>query len=492
MKERFETVAVPLDPDHKAKQPTTDRPETNRGLNLLELRAVRLVLLSPLFPDAIQAAMLAVLIGLAIFGWEQFAPEGVPAKQFAQTNLVTLAIWGLWWPAMVWVAVLFGRVWCAVCPLELLSSLTERLGRKLGVKQQVLGRWLRSGFLIVGFYALIQMLIAGVELHRVPAYTSIFLWSLLALAAFTGFFLKDRAFCRGFCPVGLLLSTYGRGAVLAVRSCGDGVCGGCTDKDCRRPANRDRLDARSCPSLLNPVTLKSNTDCLVCLQCAKACPSANMGLFLRRPFHAADVREAIAAWPITLFLIVVSGYVGYELCSEWKAAQAVFLWVPEKTADMLGLSSMVGWIKGLWAVVVFPLLLWTVLAIPLLLYGGAKHLGEAWRRLALPLAVVLAAGHMAKGLAKSAQWAGYSLLAWQDPTGITTAQAIVAGGIKPSSLLPKAIISTICLVLLFVMGYFAVRESRFADPATHKSRVFSLAVAILASAVLIFGWRFST
>jgi len=489
---RIESVVEKAETGHERIGPTTERTMASQGFNLLRLGPVRWLTLSPVFPYLFQAAILAVFIGLAIFGWGQFAPEGVPAKQFAQTNLVTLVIWGLWWPAMVWVAVLFGRAWCAVCPLELLSNLTERLGRRLGVRQQALRRWLRSGFLIVGFYALIQMLIAGVELHRVAAYTSIFLWSLLAMAAFTGFFLKDRAFCRGFCPVGLLLSTYGRGAMLAVRSCGDEACGGCADKDCRRPANRNRLDARSCPSLLNPVALKNNTDCLVCLQCAKACPSSNMGLFLRRPFPLSDVREAVASWPVMLFLIVVSGYVGYELCSEWKAAQAVFLWMPEKAAALLGLSSMAGWVKGLWAVVVFPLLLWTVLAVPVLLLGGAKNLGEAWRRLALPMAVVLAAGHMAKGMAKFAQWAGYSLLAWQDPSGISTAQAIVEGGGKPGSLLSKAVISTACLVLLFIMGYFAVRESKLADPVTHKSRVLSLAIAILASAVLIFGWRFST
>lgn len=108
--------------------------------------------------------------------------------------------------------------------------------------------------------------------------------------------------------------------MLVVRSCGDGACSSYSDEDCRRPANRYRLDARSCPSLLNPVTLKSNADCLVCLQCAKACLSSNMELFLRRRFHVADVREAMASWPVMLFLIVVSGYVGFELCSEWKSA----------------------------------------------------------------------------------------------------------------------------------------------------------------------------
>jgi hypothetical protein len=29
---------------------------------------------------------------------------------FRQSNLVSLVIWGLWWPAMVWLIVFFGRV----------------------------------------------------------------------------------------------------------------------------------------------------------------------------------------------------------------------------------------------------------------------------------------------------------------------------------------------------------------------------------------------
>lgn len=470
-----------------------ERVPPHHGYNLLRLRAIRLLARSPLFPYVFQAALLGIFLWLAVIGWGQYAPQGVPAKQFAQTNLVSLVIWGLWWPAMVWVVVFGGRVWCAVCPLELVSNLTERIGRRLGVRQARLSRWLSAGFLIAGFYALLQMLVAGAELHRNPGYTSIFLWSLLGLAAGTGFFLKDRAFCRGFCPVGLLLSTYGRGALLAVRSGGEGPCGSCTDETCRQPDNRNRWDARSCPSLLNPATLDSNADCLVCLQCVKTCPSANMGLFLRRPFPRVDAREAIVSWPVMLFLMPLSGYVAYELCSEWKAAQAVFLWVPEKTATLLDLSSGVGWIRGLWAVVAVPLLLWTILAIPVLLLRGARSVGEAWRRLALPMTVVLAGGHMAKGLAKFVQWAGYFPLAWEDKTGVSTAQAIVAKTLdKPGPLFSKALVSTVCLLLLLVMAYFAVRESKLADATTHKSRVPALVLATLASAALIFGWRYST
>ena len=89
------------------------------GINLLQIRWFRAMFLSPFFPYIVQAAILVLFLWLAVFGWGLFAPEGVQSKQFAKTNIVNLLIWGLWWPAMVWMAVFFGRFWCAVCPLEL-------------------------------------------------------------------------------------------------------------------------------------------------------------------------------------------------------------------------------------------------------------------------------------------------------------------------------------------------------------------------------------
>ena len=38
----------------------------------------------------------------------------------------------------------------------------------------------------MALYAVIQMLVAGIHLHRVPAYTSMFLWGLLGTAAVVG------------------------------------------------------------------------------------------------------------------------------------------------------------------------------------------------------------------------------------------------------------------------------------------------------------------
>ena len=336
------------------------------------------------------------------------------------------------------------------------------------------------------------MFVAGVHLHRIPAHTSVFLWGLLAAAALVGFFFKDRAFCRGFCPVGQLLSAYGRGSMLVVRPGSQEKCDACSGKDCLLACNRTLRDARSCPSLLNPAKLRSNSDCLVCGQCIKICRPGNMGLYLRRPFHAADARPALASWPTTLFVMLVSGFVIRELCSEWSTAQAVFLWVPEEVAKWLGLSAYAGWIEGAWTLFAVPLGAWTILGVSALVSRGASGLADAWRRLALPLAVVIAAGHMCKGLAKAASWAGFLPLAIQDPDGVRTAMALSAKAIpQPAALLPMVVVSVMAGLLVLTGACFALGEFRLIYPETHRRYRPALVVIAACFAFIVLGWGLS-
>ena len=116
-------------------------------------------------------------------------------------------------------------------------------------------------------------------------------------------------------------------------------------------------------------------------------------------------------------------------------------------------------------------------------------MSEAWRRLALPLAVVVAAGHMAKGLAKIGSWGGYLPLALQEPTGTEHALAITAGDLsKPGSILPMAAVSVVGLIVIVAMSYFALRESRIADSATHRGRIAPIVLVAMASVFLVIGW----
>lgn len=459
------------------------------GFNLLQLRLARRLVLWVGFPYVFQAATLVVFMALALIGWGLAAPVGVPTKLYAKSNLVTLMIWGLWWPAMVWTAVLLGRAWCTVCPLELVNNISERVARRLHIRQHTLSRWTTAGWLIVGLYAFIQMCVAGASLHRSPHYTSLFLWALLGLAAVTGLLLKDRAFCRGFCPVGLLLGTYGRGGMLAVRAGGTDRCAACDERHCIRNCTRAKLDGRSCPSLLNPPKLNSNRDCLVCGQCIKACQPDNMQLVLRPPFSKHDAREPLASWPVTLFVMLASGFVTSELCSEWPAAQTWFLAVPEWLAHRVASGSATGWIEGVWTLVLVPIVLWSILAAIARFTGQSGNLLHICRRLALPLAVIIAAGHMAKGLAKFAAWAGFLPGALGSPDGVATASAIHAKSVAaPAALLHMHAVAVLSCILVCAGLIFAVREMRLAGNARTLVSAAPLMILALVFGSIIVGW----
>ncbi len=462
----------------RERPPSATNP-ANRGLNLLRFRPVAALVQWRAFPGVLQVLALAVFVTLAILGWGRHTPDGVNAKLYAKTNLVNLAIWGLWWPAIVWVTFWLGRAWCIVCPLEFVASQAEILGGKLGFAQRPLGGWLARGSLVVLFFALLQMLVPGVQIHRVPHYTSLFLCTSLALAFAIGLFFKDRAFCRGFCPVALLLSAYGRGGILAVRPASTGCC---------KPGSA-APDARACPSLLNPARLNSNKDCLVCGDCVKADTTSTMELLLRAPYSNADAREPLASWPLTLFVMIVSGFVTYELSGVWKEAEPVFLWAPKQVSAALNAGAMAGWIQGLWTILVVPLLLWLVLGALTLLFGGAKTLAESWRRLALPMAVVVATGHLAKGLEKFTSWVGFLPYAWTDPTGVVTAIKMNSKTMpQPAAWFNPPTLSLAAMALVALGISLALREAHLADSEKGSRRFPPILLLGGFYFFLVFGW----
>lgn len=466
---------------------TSTATSSRNAIALSELPLLGSLLRWRWFPYVFQALSLAVVVTLAWLGLRSIVPEGVDDKLVAKGSLVTLLVWGLWWPAMVWSAVILGRAWCTVCPLELVSNMSERLGRRFGIGGRTMGRWLRGGSLVLILYLAMQMLVAGMSLHRSAVLTAWVIIALVGVALVTGLVYRDRAFCRGFCPVSLLLSTYGRSGALAMRAASPAPCRACGERVCTSDARRTAADARSCPSLLDPSRLSSNADCLLCGQCIKVCPESNMQMTLRAPFDASDSREARPRLAKTLFVVFASGFVIAELAAEWDAAKAIVQWGPHALAAAVGVESVRGWVNGIWIVLVLPALLWLLFGL-IAAEGNLRRLTGAIRTIALPMAVVVAAGHMAKAFVKGTSWVGFLPGALGDPTNHALSSSIAAGSIpKPSALVSTETAMIVGLALVALGMFLALRELRRCG-ALSVARAIPVVILTLVYAGIIAGW----
>ncbi len=76
------------------------------------------------------------ILVLVLFGYLIYGGLGVStndpdlAKILRNTNLSNLIVWSYWWPLIIVGAILLGRHWCTICPMELLTSVAGRFGRR--------------------------------------------------------------------------------------------------------------------------------------------------------------------------------------------------------------------------------------------------------------------------------------------------------------------------------------------------------------------------
>ena len=460
-------------------------------LDLLALKPVRAVALRSWFPVLLQLAALVAVGGLVVTGFG--VGLGVNSDlllTLRKTNLTTLVVWGLWWPGMIIAAVALGRVWCTVCPMELLNRVGEGVARRLGLPRIRLGRFLRAGWLVVISYLALQVLVAGWAIHRMPHYTAVFLLALLGAALVTGLvFRESRSFCKAFCPAGALLSVYGRTTPFQLDVRDPSNCERCSTKDCVRAKNRRRFDKRSCPSLLRPFRRNVSDGCVLCLQCAKVCPHANVGFGLVST-QARIRRKGLLRPYEAAFVMVALGFVSHEVIGEVKWLDAFFHCAPTALAKLAPALPFHG-VEALWFLVLFPGVVWTLVAAVGFIGGHRAGLRSLLLAAATGAAPIVAIAHLAKAAAKISSWIGFLPLALSDPNGLHAFRRITEGTLAtPASLLGLTLVGWTMLAMTVLIAW---RASRWARQLPSDSVVAAKAglggACLLFSAVLIlWGW----
>ena len=212
-------------------------------------------------------------------------------------NFGIVFVWIAWWAILILVAVpLFGRGWCAVCPIPLPGEWLQRgalLDPPAGATE-VKGRWLNlrwpnklrniwlqnASFLLVALFSSVIL--------TTPYVSAVVLAAMLFLALGMSLIFERRSFCRYLCPVGGFIGLYAQTSPIELRVKDRAVCARCKDKPCYNGS----AAGYGCPWQVFPGGLSKNTYCGLCMECLRTCPSDNIAVNTR-PF-AADLSRPSA------------------------------------------------------------------------------------------------------------------------------------------------------------------------------------------------------
>ncbi len=394
-------------------------------MDLFKIGLLKRLYKSQWFPLVPQVLVL-VFFGYLVYGGLGVSTDDPDfAKILRNTNLANMIVWSYWWPLIIIGAVLLGRHWCTICPIELLTSIAGRFGRR-----RKPGWFLKSGWAITTFYSVI--LVFGIQtlvIHRIPQRMAIYMLVLLGVAVLSGLVWEKRTFCSHICPVGHLLGLYSLLAPVEWRVGDPQRCSECKTKDCIARGRLYNLTARSCTSDLYPAKIKDNRKCILCSQCLSSCPYDNPGLRLRRPLKDLFSGLRLSSAEIA-FIILVSGFVVYEVLSEWGVTKAMLMTVPNTISSSWGITgAWTGTVKAVVLFVLLPVIFFAIFAGVRRL-AGDRSIRRSFESISLGLLPIMGGMHVLKAILKMTSRIPYWPQALADREGIQTAQALISGSLK--------------------------------------------------------------
>jgi len=239
-------------------------------------------------------------------------------------NIVLKFFWAWWWPLMLLLYPLVGRLWCAVCPFMVWGEIIQNSKRALAKLISTIGlpaNWLKpmpwphgnqdswgTPFIAAGF----AVILLWEEVWNLPdsaRLSSSLLLLITAASMLCSFLFEKRFWCRYLCPVGGMNGLFSKLSMLELRA-EKGTCmGSCSSYACYKggPAEGEGMKTTGCPLGIHPANLIDNRNCVLCMTCDQACPHQSVQLRLRPP--AADLQRTMhppdgEKW---LILVLVGG-----------------------------------------------------------------------------------------------------------------------------------------------------------------------------------------
>lgn len=289
---------------------------------------------------------------------------GLLGEQSPGRNLATITVWTVWWAALPFLALAFGKLWCAVCPWQALADWAQRL-RLWGAADRpvtfglAVPPWLRGLWPAIVLFLFLTWLELGFGVTLSPRATAWLGLAMLFLSLYTGLIFARGAFCRYGCLVGAITGIYASFAPVELRGRDRALCRACPGRDCYH-GNRH---GNPCPTFQYLGGMERSSHCLLCLECVRSCPQDNVAVRLR-PFawELGELPRAgrDEAW-LAVILVGLTTFHGFVMTPWWgRVEEAV-----EAAA-------------GLGTVGTFTVLMAAAMALPAGAHTGVAALARWW------------------------------------------------------------------------------------------------------------------
>lgn len=201
--------------------------------------------------------------------------DGFRGPQMGAMNLAGILPWTYVRAFGVIALLVLGNVFCMACPF----MLPRELGHRLGLARFHWPRPLRSKWVAVALLVLFFWSYEAFGIWDHPLRTAWLLIAYFVGALLVDTFFRGASFCKYLCPLGQFNFTASLLSPLVLEARDQDVCGRCVTRDCIAGNQRQR----GCELELYMPQKVGNMDCTLCMDCVKACPYDNIGLFARSP-----------------------------------------------------------------------------------------------------------------------------------------------------------------------------------------------------------------
>ncbi len=287
-----------------------------------------------------------------------FIYDGFTGPRIAPQNLATVGIWVHYRGVIILALLFLGNLFCMGCPFTIPRTLALRLSRS----GRRFPRVLRNKWLAVAAFVGFLFVYEWLDLWASPALTAwviigYFLSAFVLEAMFT-----ESPFCKYVCPLGTFNFAASTVSPTRITVTDRDVCRTCPGKECVNGS----ADVLGCGTELFAPVMRSNLDCMMCLDCARACPYDNVAWVVRPPGEELTQN----AWP-----------------RRWDVSFLILVFAATSLSNAFGMVppfyDLVAWLAGVLGTANEFLLLAIVFAVMNLLLPAAVGLGAAWLSRAL-------------------------------------------------------------------------------------------------------------